>query len=53
MARKIFEIDDELREELRISPDRENRYEKVMSRGEILSNGTEPWNSKQGEKDDK
>lgn len=39
MAGKIFVIDDELREELRIPLDRENRYERVLARQEVLSSG--------------
>ena len=46
-------IDDELREEMRLRPDRRDRVEAILALGEILKDGSEPRNIKQGEKDDK
>lgn len=50
---KHFVIDDELREEMRLRPDRHDRFEAILARGEILKDGSEPRNMNQGEKDDK
>lgn len=50
---KNYVIDDELREEMRLRPDRHDRFEAILARGEILKDGSEPRNMNRGEKDDK
>lgn len=35
-------LTDEIREEMRISPDRADRYEAIIARGEVLKDGREP-----------
>lgn len=39
--KKKFDLTDEIREEMRIRPDRADRYEVIIARGEVLSDGRE------------
>ena len=38
---KRIDLTDEIREEMRIAPDRADRYEAILARGEVLKDGRE------------
>ena len=38
---KKADLTDEIREEMRIRPDRADRYEAILARGEVLKDGRE------------